>query len=183
MDLFDTLRSNLDELVKKWREVNADGKLEAKEVGALVILAGQSVAWTIGVGRADGLAIQTAAERLFDEILAPFVVDGVDKVRPKSPWWKNLLGIFAVRAVRQNIPEGREYYVKFISGALQAMGLVIVTERLNAQADVEHRVGAIPFGGSGPLLGAGGQVVGGLEHRPHGLCLTSVHDVVAALGT
>lgn len=172
MDVFDTLRGNLEALIAKWREANSDGKLEAKEVGALVILAGQSVAWTIGVGKADGLAIQTAAERLFDEVLAPFVLEGVDKVRPKSPWWKNWAGIIALGAMRRNVPEARAYYVQFISGALQAIGLVIVTERTNAQRDAGLGVPAIPIGALGAVH----------EFRPYSACLTDVGTVRAAIG-
>lgn len=116
----------------------------------LIVSAGQSVAWTVGIGRGDALALQTAAERLFDEVFAPLVLSGADRLLPSKTLLQRVLRWFALRFARNNMPEARAYYVQFIAGLLQALGFVINAERVNAQAVGAH--------GNGPGVGVVGAI-------------------------
>lgn len=130
-ELFDDVRVRLDKLIAEWKSARGDSVLTAKEVGMLMIHAGQELAWLMGF-RSDTAALRNAAERLFDEVLMPMADTLVAGGLMRLPWWMKPLQYLLPPIVNNYKAKVRAMYVDMIEGAFEAFNNVLVDERQDA---------------------------------------------------
>lgn len=131
VDLYAELKTRLQERIDEWHQINGDSVLGAKEVGMLMIHAGQDLAWLMGF-RSDTAALRNAAERLFDEVLQPSADALIAGGLTRLPWYLKPLGWILPGITSAYKAKVRAWYVDLVQGALEALNNVLVSEREDA---------------------------------------------------
>lgn len=147
MDLFDALKKVIDDLKAEYALARADGNVDMKELGQMVIHTAYAVATIIAGGAVESEAVKVAAEKLYDELLAPILLRQIDSAVGNIKGFK---GFFIRIAKTIGVPliKGalRAKWISFVAGLIEG-ALPDAQDNLAqgalSKAEAVHQLGAI----------------------------------------